>query len=207
MTDSALGSTSLSSGRTRPTRAGWWRGFGQASPAWHTSPNCACPPHDQSRCDGSLAGLAREPSLTGIPTVQVAIDTSANSVSFNSQERCRTFGRYSLLPPSSSKRAVASAVSEPGHADCRHDNSPRRPAPIAPSAFAGFCFPPDVILLAVRWYLRFALSYRDVEELLTERGIQVDHVTVYRWVLRFTPLLAEARPALPPRGRGPLVGR
>jgi transposase, IS6 family len=44
----------------------------------------------------------------------------------------------------------------------------------------------------VRWYLRFALSYRDVEELLTERGVQVDHVTVYRWVQRFTPLLAEA---------------
>jgi transposase-like protein len=66
------------------------------------------------------------------------------------------------------------------------------PTPIAPSAFAGFCFPPDVIVLAVRWYLRFALSYRDVEELLSERGIQVDHVTIYRWVLRFTPLLAEA---------------
>ncbi len=44
----------------------------------------------------------------------------------------------------------------------------------------------------VRWYLRFALSYRDVEELLAERGIEVDHVTVYRWVQRFTPLLAEA---------------
>jgi transposase, IS6 family len=66
------------------------------------------------------------------------------------------------------------------------------PAPIVPTAFAGFCFPPDVIVLAVRWYLRFALSYRDVEELLTERGIQVDHITIYRWVLRFTPLLAEA---------------
>jgi transposase-like protein len=49
-----------------------------------------------------------------------------------------------------------------------------------------------VIVLAVRWYLRFGLSYRDVEELLTERGVQVDHVTVYRWVLRFTPQLAEA---------------
>ena len=67
-----------------------------------------------------------------------------------------------------------------------------RPATIPPSAFAGFCFPPDVIVLAVRWYLRFALSYRDVEELLTERGVQVDHVTIYRWVLRFAPLLAEA---------------
>ncbi len=70
----------------------------------------------------------------------------------------------------------------------------RRPAlvPAPRSAFAGFRFPPDVIVLAVRWYLRFGLSYRDVEELLAERGIEVDHVTAYRWVVRFTPLLAEA---------------
>jgi transposase-like protein len=60
------------------------------------------------------------------------------------------------------------------------------------SAFAGFRFPSDVIVLAVRWCLRFGLSYRDVEELLTERGVEVDHVTVYRWVRRFTPLLADA---------------
>jgi transposase-like protein len=46
------------------------------------------------------------------------------------------------------------------------------------SAFAGFRFPSDVIVVAVRWYLRFGLSYRDVEELLTERGVEVDHVTV-----------------------------
>jgi transposase-like protein len=49
-----------------------------------------------------------------------------------------------------------------------------------------------VIVLAVRWYLRFGLSYRDVEELLAERGIEVDHVTVHRWVRRFAPLLADA---------------
>jgi len=49
-----------------------------------------------------------------------------------------------------------------------------------------------VIVLAVRWYLRVDLSYRDVEELLAERGIEVDHVSVYRWVRRFAPLLAEA---------------
>jgi transposase-like protein len=60
------------------------------------------------------------------------------------------------------------------------------------SAFAGYRFPPEVIILAVRWYLRFGLSYRDVEELLGERGIEVDHVTVYRWVQRFAPELAEA---------------
>ncbi len=69
---------------------------------------------------------------------------------------------------------------------------PPDPIPVHRSAFVGFCFPPEVIVLAVRWYLRFGLSYRDVEELLAERGVEVDHVTVYRWVLRFTPLLAEA---------------
>ena len=47
-------------------------------------------------------------------------------------------------------------------------------------------------MVAVRWYLRYGLSYRDVEELLTERGIEVDHVTIYRWVQRFTPLLIDA---------------
>ena len=52
--------------------------------------------------------------------------------------------------------------------------------------------PPEIIVLAVRWYLRFGLSYRDVEELLVERGIEVDHVTVFRWVQRFTPLLMDA---------------
>jgi transposase-like protein len=48
------------------------------------------------------------------------------------------------------------------------------------------------IVLAVRWYLRFGLSHRDVEELLAERGIEVDHVTIHRWVRRFTPLLVDA---------------
>ncbi len=63
------------------------------------------------------------------------------------------------------------------------------------SSFAGFRFPPEVITVALRWYLRYGLSYRDIEELLTERDIEVDHVTVYRWVQRFTPLLIDA--ALP----------
>jgi transposase, IS6 family len=68
-----------------------------------------------------------------------------------------------------------------------------RPIPtVQSSAFKGFRFPPEIIVLALRWYLRFGLSYRDVEELLAERGIEVDHVTIYRWVQRFTPLLADA---------------
>jgi hypothetical protein len=52
--------------------------------------------------------------------------------------------------------------------------SARVPAPR--SGFAGFRFPPDVITAAVRWYLRYGLSYRDVKELLAERGIVVDPV-------------------------------
>jgi IS6 family transposase len=52
--------------------------------------------------------------------------------------------------------------------------------------------PREVISLAVPWYLRYGLSYRDVEELLAERGVTVDHVTIYRWVQRFTPEFIEA---------------
>ncbi len=66
------------------------------------------------------------------------------------------------------------------------------PIPTGSGSFAGFRYPPEVILLAVRWYLRYGLSYRDLEELLAERGVEVDHVTLYRWVQRFTPLLIDA---------------
>ncbi len=63
------------------------------------------------------------------------------------------------------------------------------------SALAGFQSPPEVILLAVRWYLRYGLSDRDLEELLAERGIEVDHVTLHRRVQRFTTsLTAHWRP-------------
>ena len=72
----------------------------------------------------------------------------------------------------------------------------RRRRPIVfvpPSAFAGFRFPAEVIMLV----LCFGLSYRDLEELLAERGVEVDHVTLYRWVQRFTRQLVDA--ALPCR--------
>ena len=88
------------------------------------------------------------------------------------------------------KALLHRAVTASEQRDCRHENRRPRPALATRSAFAGFRFLPDVIVLAVRWYLRFGLSYRDVEELLADRGIEVDHVTIYRWVLRFTPLLS-----------------
>ena len=49
-------------------------------------------------------------------------------------------------------------------------------------AFRGFRFPAEVILWAVRWYLQFPLSYRDLERMLADRGVAVDHTTMYRWV-------------------------
>src|SRR5678815_4507340 len=48
-------------------------------------------------------------------------------------------------------------------------------------------FEPEIIVCAVRWYLRYSLSYRDVQELLAERGINVDHSTIWRWVQRYAP--------------------
>ena len=50
-------------------------------------------------------------------------------------------------------------------------------------------FQPDIILLCVRWYLRYALSYRDLKEMMVERGLVVDHSTINRWVLRYAPEL------------------
>ena len=55
--------------------------------------------------------------------------------------------------------------------------------------FRGYCFPAEVILWAVRWYLQFPLSYRDLERMLAARGVEVDHTTMYRWVQRFAPEL------------------
>lgn len=58
--------------------------------------------------------------------------------------------------------------------------------------FSGRHFPKDVILTAIRWYLRYKLSYRDIEELIAERGIDVDHSTLNRWVIKYAPPLVTA---------------
>ena len=59
-------------------------------------------------------------------------------------------------------------------------------------SFKGYAYPKEVILQAVRWYLAYTLSYRDIEELLAERGIHVDHATINRWVIAFAPKLEQA---------------
>jgi transposase-like protein len=53
--------------------------------------------------------------------------------------------------------------------------------------FRGFRFPPDVIFWAVRWYLQFPISYRDLEQMLADRGVVVDQTTLSRWVRRRRP--------------------
>jgi len=58
-----------------------------------------------------------------------------------------------------------------------------------PALFRGRHFEDRIILLCVRWYLRYSLSYRDLQELMMERGLAIDHTTVWRWVQRFAPIL------------------
>ena len=57
--------------------------------------------------------------------------------------------------------------------------------------FRGRHFEEVIIILCVRWYLRYSLSYRDLEEMMAERGLSVDHVTIWRWVQRYAPILNE----------------
>jgi len=63
--------------------------------------------------------------------------------------------------------------------------------------FKGRHFQADIILICTRWYLRYALSYRYIEEMMTERGLSVDHTTIYRWVQEYAPELDKrSRPYL-----------
>jgi putative transposase len=59
-------------------------------------------------------------------------------------------------------------------------------------SFKGAHFPQEVILMGVRWYVAYPLSTRQVEELLLERGVHVDHSTINRWVIKYSPQLEEA---------------
>ena len=59
-------------------------------------------------------------------------------------------------------------------------------------SFKGAHFPPDILLMGVRWYVAYPLSYRHVEALMEERGVPVDHATIQRWVVKYSPRLEEA---------------
>ena len=58
--------------------------------------------------------------------------------------------------------------------------------------FKGAHFPPEIILMGIRWYVAYPLSTRHVEELMEERGVEVDHSTINRWVIKYSPQIEEA---------------
>ena len=60
-----------------------------------------------------------------------------------------------------------------------------------PALFKGRHFEAEIIILCVRWYLRFSLSYRDLKEIMAERNLAIDHVTIWRWVQRYAPELSK----------------
>jgi putative transposase len=59
-------------------------------------------------------------------------------------------------------------------------------------SFSGRHFPKDIILMSVRWYIAYSLSYRNIEEMLSERHVEVDHSTINRWVIKYSPKLEAA---------------
>ena len=155
---------------------------------------------DQRSRSGS-AGSAHErtatknhPSNSTSPSPRSPANSTSNCAGV--KRRLKTVYREPSRRPrprrSASRGSAVALVVERRVDETRSMRSPPSARPAPSSAFGGFRFPPDVITPAVRWYLRFGPSYRDVEELLAERGIEVDHVTVYRWVQRFSQEFAEA---------------
>ena len=67
-------------------------------------------------------------------------------------------------------------------------------------SFKGAHFPQEIILMGVRWYVAYPLSTRHVEELMEERGVHVDHATINRWVIKYSP--AAGRGVSPPQAPG-----
>ncbi|KAF1366501.1 IS6 family transposase [Yokenella regensburgei] len=77
--------------------------------------------------------------------------------------------------------------------------------------FKGRHFQRDIILWAVRWYCKYGISYRELQEMLAERGVNVEHSTIYRWVQRYAPEMendcAGTGVTLPIFARGTLMKR
>src|SRR5262245_54320143 len=88
-------------------------------------------------------------------------------------------------PISSSMRATRRICCNRGGRIWYRDSVSRK----RPELFRGRHFQDEIIILCVRWYLRYSLSYRDLEEMMAEPGLTVDHVTVWRWVQRYAPIL------------------
>ncbi len=90
-------------------------------------------------------------------------------------------------PRCSSESVTKDGTTELGGQRFRFSHCRRR----STSAFSGRGFADDIIAVAVRWYVRYRLSYAEVSEWLAERGVLVDQSTIYRWVQRFLPVFGE----------------
>src|SRR6266498_3906054 len=97
-----------------------------------------------------------------------------------------------LCPRCSSQIVTKDGTTQLGGQRFRCSRCGRRFTLRSSSAFSGRGFPDDIIALAVRWYVRYRLSYAEVSEWLAERGVLVDQSTIYRWVQRFLPLFGVA---------------
>src|SRR3982750_3785729 len=73
--------------------------------------------------------------------------------------------------------------------DRRASGTVKRMRESRPELFRGRHFRDEIIVLCVRWYLRYPLSYRNLEEMMAERGLTIDHSPIARWVLRYAPVL------------------
>ena len=79
--------------------------------------------------------------------------------------------------------------------DCPDPDSSSEGLPVAETDLFKWChYESEIILLCVRWYLRYALSYRDLEEMMRERNLTVDHMTIYRWVQKYDLKVEIRRP-------------
>ena len=155
-----------------------------------------------------LRSRSRSPALTdraacSPPTPAQLASTSTAPSSSRRKATAPDPGRPGLLHSPGSRRRRSSRAEEAGRM--------RRPRAARPnvdrSAFAGFRFPPEVITLAVRWYLRYGLSYRDVEELLAERGRRGRPRHGVPVGAAVHAAVRRGRPPAPARHRGPLVRR
>src|SRR6266536_824782 len=129
------------------------------------------------------AGAERRSGSVGLDVENLVVEPpsfivrlSDETIETSNRRRCCTCGERAR-----SRQTVAMSTRRP------------QPASIAGSAFAGFCFPPDVIVLAVGWYLRVALSYRDVEELLAEPARPCRHAVGQRWFVDETDVKVSGR--------------
>jgi transposase-like protein len=95
-------------------------------------------------------------------------------------------------PRCNSEIVTKDGITQLGGQRFRCDECGRRFTRRSTSAFSRRAFPDDIIALAVRWYVRYRLSYAEVSEWLAERGILVDQSTIYRWVQHYLPLFGDA---------------